>query len=123
MKRILVALSCLSLTLSPVSTTSCSFFSAPVVENNLSENPSYDGNVANSGIVGVVDGKGFEVTPHFRTRYNLMVVDYGDQVSEGIKQDDGLTKLDNGNWIIDKQHMVYFLDMNQFRKNGAKSKQ
>ena len=109
------------MSLSPLTMTSCHMFSPPVVENNMSEHASYDGNVANSGIVRAEED-GFEVTSNFRTRYNLLVESYGRQVAGNLRQDDGLTKKSNGNWLIDKQHMVYFLDMNQLRKNGATAK-
>ena len=58
------------------------------------------------------------MTPHFRDRYNAMIKTYGEGFSPELKKDAGTSPRGDGNYFIDKQHMVYFLDMNLKRKSG-----
>lgn len=77
--------------------------------------PSFDGNVQNSGFVSQMPDKSWIVTPHWRDRYNDMIDTYG--VKWHLKHDDGMKQV-NGQWVVDKQHVTYFLDMNTWRKSG-----
>ena len=81
------------------------------------ETPSFDGGERNSGIISTYEG-GFIVTAHFRDRYNALIKDYGETFDPDLKKDKGTSPRRDGNYFIDKQHMVYFLDMNAKRKAG-----
>jgi hypothetical protein len=81
------------------------------------ETPSFDQGGRNSGIISEYEG-GFIVTPHFRDRYNGMIKTYGDKFTPSLKKDKGISPRRDGNYFIDQQHMVYFLDMNAWRKAG-----
>jgi len=77
---------------------------------------SYDGQERNSGIIEMVD-VGFIVTQNFVERYNSMIEVYADRFHPKLERNDGVTKGDAG-YVIDHEHIVYFLDMNQWRKLG-----
>lgn len=82
--------------------------------------PSYDGNDQNSGIIAAVPA-GIVVTPHLRDRYNHLIDLYGQDFTPAIKADAGLTDApDKVNFILDRQHFVQFLEMNQWLKAGLK---
>ena len=81
------------------------------------ETPSFDGAERNSGIISTYEG-GFIVTAHFRDRYNALIEDYGETFDPDLKKDEGTSPRRSGDYFIDKQHMVYFLDMNAKRKSG-----
>ena len=59
------------------------------------------------------------MTPHFRLRYNALVAKYGTRFMPPIVQDQGLTPFPDGTWLVNQQAMVWFLDMNQWQRNGA----
>lgn len=80
-----------------------------------SKEASFDGNEQNSGIIGPAEGGGFLVTPHFRSRYNALIDAYGEDFAPALREDAGLVRTPAG-WRIDRQHMIYFLTMNQWRK-------
>lgn len=92
--------------------------STPLPETVVPEQISFDGDEQNAGIIGFTEDEGFEVTPHFRNRFNALVRVYGDRFHPRLRRDQGLTKLENGNWRINRQSMVYFLDMNQWRRDA-----
>jgi hypothetical protein len=89
---------------------------------NHGHTPAYDGNVQNSGIIAKSD-KGFIVTKGFVDRYNALIEIYGNGVkgypmTPPLKQNDGIMFLVE-HYIIDSEHMVKFLDMNAWRRNGV----
>lgn len=86
----------------------------PVIDNTA----SYDGNEKNSGIKEYIEGKGFVVTPHFRDRYNNLIEKYGKKFENPIKKDDGLVNF-GADYLINKQHMIYFVQMNTWHKSGV----
>ena len=82
---------------------------------------SYDGNNQDSGVLEATPS-GYLVTNHFRDRYASLVAIYGRDFSPAIKPEDGLVQLDNGRWLIDRQHLVQFLEMNAWLRAGLKPK-
>ena len=76
---------------------------------------SYDGNDQNSGIISA-SAEGYVVTAHFRDRYNALVAIYGRDFAVPLKPDDGLTN--NGQWVIDRQHLSQFLEMSAWSRAG-----
>jgi len=96
----------------------CSTFEANPKPIDISdESPSYDNGERNSGILDVRE-EGFVVTPHFRARYNAMIEVYGERFTPTLAKDEGIRRIAEEEFLIDKRHMVYFLDMNQWRKAG-----
>lgn len=81
------------------------------------ETPSFDNGDRNSGILAF-EGGHYIVTPHFRQRYNHMITLYSDRFSPPLKKDDGVGPGPGSSFIVSPQYMVYFLDMNQWRKAG-----
>ena len=81
---------------------------------------SYDGNDRNSGIKLYIPEVGFLVTPHFRVRYNNLIEIYGKKFEKPLVRDEGITPFENKvDFTIDKQHMVYFVQMNTWYKSGV----
>lgn len=83
--------------------------------------PSFDGNEQNSGIVASTES-GFIVTAYFRDRYNALVAVYGKDFTVPLKRDAGLAKLSPTEWLIDRQHLVQFLDMAAWQRSGLPPK-
>ena len=79
--------------------------------------PSWDGTEQNSGIIGTFAG-GFNVTEHFRDRYNALVDSYGERFAPALRRNAGLSIGPNGTFIIDPEHMEKFVRMNAWRKAG-----
>lgn len=116
---ILVATICIGL---PIIGSSCYMFKTapPVAEYVVSEDePSWDGNEQNSGLIDFIDGKGYLITPHAAQRYLGLVKEYGGDYSPPLTGSEGLSKEeDDPNYILDSQHMVEFIAMNQKKKAG-----
>jgi hypothetical protein len=104
---------------------------------------SFDGNIQNSGIVGVCMSGGFIVSDKVFIKYNGLIEKYGDKFVPVLKKDFGLTpskntallKTRNGKqptpWVGDSNRtyynmtseaMVHFLDMNDWENSGIKPK-
>lgn len=82
--------------------------------------PSFDGNVQNSGILAATPA-GILVTPHLRDRYNTLVDYYGHDYKPALAKDAGITDApDKVNYLLDRQHFVQFLEMNQWLKAGLR---
>lgn len=80
--------------------------------------PSFDGNVQNSGLIGFT-ADGFAIlTPHAHDRYNALVKTYGKKFIPALRSDVGCVAYTNGTWLIDKEHLVHFETMNRWRKSG-----
>ncbi len=58
-----------------------------------------------SGIIGVVEGKGFEITKRTAERYNDLVLQYKEELV-------GLSK-ESDHYYLSNEGMVLFLDLNQ----------
>lgn len=79
---------------------------------------SFDGNTQNSGIIAL-QVNGYLVTPHFRDRYNALVGQYGNQFTPPLHTDVGLIGPDGaGDYLIDREHMVQFLEMTAWQRMG-----
>lgn len=91
---------------------------SPVVPDVVvSSAASYDGNAQNSGILGSSQD-GFQVTNHFIVRYNTMIAVYGKRFNPQLFPNEGVKSLNDGTYIIDREHMVKFILMNSWRKSG-----
>ena len=107
MKTLLLAL-CLAL-------TACTTTVKPVkVEPAVA---SFDQGQQNSGIIAQLDDKSAVVTPHFRDRYNGLVEKYGNRFLPPLTRDAGI-KPSGDVFTIDAEHLVKFLTMNRWRKEG-----
>jgi len=82
---------------------------------------SFDGNDQTSGVLASTQA-GFTVTGHFRDRLNALVAIYGRDFSPPLKKDHGTTRTPDGNWLITRQAMVDFLEMNAWRRAGLNPK-
>jgi len=88
---------------------------------------SFDANEQNSGIIAATP-TGYLVTPHFRDRYNQLIAIYGPAFTPRLEADAGLVRAPSealakedpiaGQYIIDRQHLVYFVRMNIWHKMG-----
>jgi hypothetical protein len=87
-----------------------------VIPNTVpSSAASFDGNDQNSGIISA-SADGYVVTTHFRDRYNALIATYGRDFAVPLRVDDGLTN--NGQWVIDRQHLSQFLEMSAWSRAG-----
>jgi hypothetical protein len=79
---------------------------------------SYDGNEQNSGILGADPaGGGYLITAHARDRYNALVETYGRDFAPALTRDAGISKTEGG-YVITREYLVKFLEMNRWRKSG-----
>lgn len=99
-----------------VSEAGCSTVTPDKVE---SHEASYDGNAQNSGVISS-NANGYVVTAHFRDRYNELVGTYGRDFKPALVKDAGMLNFSDGTFLIDKQHMVQFLEMNAWLRAGLK---
>lgn len=84
----------------------------------VDEEPSWDGNEQNSGVLDVYPEGGFVVTAHFIERYNSLIRIHGNRFQPPLRRNRGVLTHPNGiDFIIDNQHMVFFLDMNLWDKS------
>jgi hypothetical protein len=87
---------------------------------------SFDGNEQNSGIIGIHPSGGYEVSARFFSRYQELVDMYGEsyhprlQPNSGIRVIHLLSDPPKEVIIIDKEHMIKFIEMNTWRKTGRK---
>jgi hypothetical protein len=78
---------------------------------------SFDGNDLNSGIIGQDPaGRGYIITAHARERYNLLVDAYGRDFTPPLARDAGISALADGTALIDREHLVKFLEMARWKK-------
>jgi hypothetical protein len=82
---------------------------------------SYDRNKQNSGIISA-NALGYVVTSHFRNRHNALVATYGRDFSPPLTPDAGFTEITSSRWLIDRQHLSQFLEMNAWHRAGLKPK-
>ncbi len=83
------------------------------------EQPSWDGNEQNSGVIKYTKGRGFLLTPTAAARYTMLSQKYGEKMNPPIKIGEGLSQEENSpNVYLDNQHMAYFMTMNQMYKNS-----
>lgn len=82
-----------------------------------SARPGYDGLNENSGVLGVANGQ-FVVTAGFRARYVALTGVYRKSFSPAAEV--VTTARDDGNFLIDPQHMQQFLLMQAWARSGIK---
>lgn len=87
----------------------------------VSTHASFDGNVANSGLIGPDNQGGFYVTPHFIARYDSLLVKYGERLSPAVKTGDrrGIVPASDGNFQVTAEMVARFRQMNLWRKADA----
>lgn len=90
---------------------------APVLVK--SSTPSWDGASQNSGVIAIVPD-GFNVTAHWRDRYNALAAIYGKSFVPPIVQDAGITPSTNGTFIAVNETVADFGRMNSLYKSKPK---
>lgn len=79
---------------------------------------SFDGTNQNSGIIGFV-GEQPEVTPHWRDRYNGMILVYAKRFLPPLVPDYGLTLTATNTFLVAPEAYRDFVKMNRWRKVDA----
>ena len=85
------------------------------------EAASFDGNDQTSGILSS-NANGFVVTNHFHKRYNALVAVYGREFAVPLTPDAGLIQINATEWLIDRQHLAQFLEMQAWQRVGMRPK-
>lgn len=85
----------------------------PVTDNTA----SFDGNTQNSGFIGFDSAGAGILTPGGRDRYNELIEKYGVKFMPELNKDAGITE-SGSVYLIDAEHLVYFMTMNAWRKEG-----
>jgi hypothetical protein len=81
---------------------------------------SWDGTNQDSGFLGFApapDRRGI-LSAHARDRYNGLIEIYGTKFVPPIVKDDGIVATSTNTFLIDPQHLQYFVEMNRWRKSG-----
>lgn len=115
-----LAVMCLMSLMLTVFLCSCSTVTPPA--QVTTDTASFDGNDQNSGLVSMLNDGSAIITEHARERYNALVAVYASKFTPKLKQDDGVQPAGvvqgKGLYQIDAQHLVMFVQMNQWRKVG-----
>ena len=77
--------------------------------------PSWDGEKQNSGLIGYVDGKGFEITRKAGERYKALTEKFGKQLSPVIYPGEGL-EVFGENYILSAEYMSVFMEVSRLNK-------
>lgn len=80
---------------------------------------SFDGNAQNSGFLGWTNHFGV-ITAHAHERYQQLIATYGNRFEPKLAGDAGTTAFTNGTYLIDKEHLVDFGEMELWKRSGAK---
>ncbi|REK56951.1 MAG: hypothetical protein DWQ49_09595 [Bacteroidetes bacterium] len=108
-KVILIPLLSLSVFLLPSCVGTRTYTPPPIVDTQ----PSWDGNKQNSGIISYdVESGNYHITANAASRYNALIDKYGDMFLPKLKKGDGLTKKNDGTYLISTQHLIKFGQMN-----------
>jgi hypothetical protein len=92
---------------------------APVVKPPIVDaTPSWDGNEQNSGVLGYIDGEGWNITQNAANRYNALIEKYGATFLPPLERGQGLKILEDGRIILSNEHMVKFIMMNKKHKES-----
>ncbi len=84
-----------------------------------SSQPSWDGGMQNSGILGETDSHSLVISSHARDRYNGLISTYGGKYSPALKTDDGIEATGTNTFLLEAGHAAKFIEMNRWRKQGA----
>lgn len=82
---------------------------------------SFDGNEQTSGVLSATDA-GFVVTARFRERFNALAAIYGRAFTPPLVAEAGVTRVSEDRWLVSRQAMVQFLEMNSWRRAGLTPK-
>lgn len=99
-----------------LSSTGCGTVTPITVKDN---HPSFDGNVANSGIIAYLTNGTWLVTSNAHARYNGLIAKYGTLFIPPIGADFGVTQLGT-NFVMTSQAVVYFGRMTSLHKAGVR---
>jgi hypothetical protein len=88
---------------------------------------SYDNNVQNSGVIAKNE-YGFQVTAHFKDRYNSLISIYGNVLLQdgtpvftpSLVKDTGVTDNKDGTYTLTKQAMANMIIMSKLQREGFK---
>jgi hypothetical protein len=86
-----------------------------------SSQPSFDGNIQTSGVLGRLPDGSWVVTPHWLERYQAMIRDYGAYFAPPLKPANGVS-LGWGLVTASSQAVTDFETMNRWRKAGKPPK-
>jgi hypothetical protein len=81
---------------------------------------SFDGGTQNSGVIAAMPGGEWNVTSHWRDRFNALSVAYGTNFIPHITADSGITPWTNGTFIATSQAVANFGKMNLLYKSQAR---
>jgi hypothetical protein len=90
-----------------------------IPERVVDVQPSWDEDKQNSGIIGSVEGKGFEITAAALARYNALIAIYGPTSVPQIVKDHGVS-IEGERIYISPEALVHWMVMNSQYKNGIK---
>lgn len=94
--------------------TACTI-SPPVV---TAKAPAFDGNSQNSGFLGFLPDGGGHITPGAAERYDALRRAYGGAFLPHLVDSKGLTKLADGTYEIDAEHLTKFDMMARMDASG-----
>lgn len=98
--------------------------STVVPKQNQGSMYSFDGNEFTSGVIGKVYDQenkhvvGYEITKFRVDNYNSLITKYGAYYDPPLQPNEGVKQISENRFIMDDQHMVYHLDMIDFKHNG-----
>lgn len=78
--------------------------------------PSFDGNLQNSGLIEHDKAGNAVITAHARDRYNALMDEYGKLFLPPVNRDDGITPTGTNTFLLDGQHEFIFATANRWRK-------
>lgn len=84
------------------------FIPNPIIDNQ----PSWDGNSQNSGIVSYVEGVGFLISEQAANRYIYLSQEMGKIFNPPLKKGEGLA-IHNDKYYLSNEYMVKFAIMNR----------
>lgn len=97
-------------------TGGCTIAPKPVTSNVV----VFSGNTQNAGILGRTPDGGWHIADATRLRYVALIdAGYGKTFTPPLKDSDGLTKLPDGTWELDSEHMVDFGVMATLKRSGV----
>lgn len=82
-----------------------------IIENE----PSWDGDKQNSGLIKYIDGKGFLITPKAAIRYTSLTEKFGNKLTPPITAGEGLVPYE-GNFILSPEYMSVFMEVSTLNK-------
>lgn len=81
----------------------------------IEQQPSWDGNLQNSGLINYIEGAGFVITPNAAQRYKFLTEKFGDTLVPPIKKGQGLKKIGK-NYLLSIEYMSVFIEVSRLNK-------